>query len=81
MKEYREMPGAFGLVGDRKPRVRASLHTEGCGSQWPRIEQTQPRSGKSAKWVLEDNLACYGQEKKLGQYSSLSLSPLISYTP
>ena len=32
-------------------------------------------------WVLEDNTACYGQEKKLGQFSSLSLSQPISHTP
>ena len=81
MKEYRQVPAAVELVGDRKARVRASLQTEGCGSQRTPVEQPQPRCGRSAKWVLEDNTACYGQEKKLGQYSSQSLSPLISYTP
>ena len=68
-------------VGDRKARVRASLQTEGCGPQRPPVEQPQPRCGRSAKWVLEDNTACYGLEKKLGQCSCLSLSPPISHTP
>ena len=81
MKEYRQMLAAVKLVGDRKVRVRACLQTEGCGSQRPPVEQLQPRCRRSAKWVLEDNTACYGQEKKLGQYSSLSLSPLIFHTP
>ena len=82
MKEYRQMPAAVESVGDRKTRVRASLQIENSPQQLP-VEQPQPRCGRSAKWVLEDNTACYGQEKKLGQYSSLSLSlsPLISHTP
>ncbi len=54
---------------------------EGCCRQWPPIKQPQPKHERSAKWVLEDNTACYGQEKKLGQYSSLSLSPLFSHMP
>ena len=32
LKEYRQMPAAVKLVGDRKARVRASLQTEGCGN-------------------------------------------------
>ena len=81
MKEYRQVPATVELVGDEKARVRASLQTEGCGPQRPPVEQPQPRCGRSAMWVLEDNTACYDKEKKLGQYSSLSLSPLISHTP
>ena len=61
MKEYRQVPAAVELVGDRKARVRASLQSEGCDPQ--RLP-----------------VGCYGQEK-LGQYSSQSLSPLISHTP
>ena len=80
MKEYRLVPAAVELVGDRKARVKARLQTEGCGPQRTQVGQPQPRCGRSAKWVLEDNTACYGQEKKLGQYSRLSLSPLISHT-
>ena len=75
MKEYRQVLVAVELVGHRKARVRANLQTEGCGHQ-----QHKPRCRRSAKWVLEDNTACHGKEKKLGQYSSLSLSPLISHT-
>ena len=81
MKEYRQMLVAVETVEDRKAWVMASLQAEGCGPQWPLAEQTQPRCGRSAKWVLEDNTACYGREKKLSQYSSLSLSPLMSHTP
>ena len=66
MKEYRQMPAAVESVGDRKARLRVSLQTEGCGPQRPPVEQTQPRCGRSA-WVIEENTACYGQEKKLGQ--------------
>ena len=39
MKEYRQMPAAVELVGPRKDRVRASLQTEGCGSQRLPVEQ------------------------------------------
>ena len=39
MKEYRQVPAAVELVGDRKARVRASLQTEGCGPQRPLVEQ------------------------------------------
>ena len=68
MKEYRQVPAAVELIGHRKARARTSLQTEGFGPQQPPVEQPQPRCG-------------YGQEKKLGQYSSLSLSLLISHTP
>ena len=74
MKEYRQVPAAVESVHDRKTRVRASL-------QRPPVEQPQLRCGRGAKWVLEDNTACYDQEKKLGQYRCLSLSPPISHTP
>ena len=78
MKEYRQMLVAIESVGDRKARVKTP--PEGCCLQRPPVEQPQPRCRRSAKWVLEDNM-CYSQEKKLGQYSSLSLSPPISHTP
>ena len=78
MKEYRQMPAAVDSCLDTKARVRASLQTEACGPQRTPVEQPQPRCG-SAMWVLEDNTACYCQEKKLGQYRSLSLSPPISH--
>ena len=80
MKEYRQVPAALESAGDRKASVWANLHTEGYGPQRSPVEQSQPRC-RSVKWVFEDNTASYGQEKKLGQYSSLSLSPLISHIP
>ena len=46
MKEYKQMPAAVELVGDRKARVRASLQTEGYGPQQP-----QPRCVRSAAMV------------------------------
>ena len=64
MKEYRQVPAAVELAEDRIAKVRASLKTEGCGPQRPPVEQPQQRCGRSTKWVLEDNTACYGQEKK-----------------
>ena len=83
MKEYRQMLVAVESVSDKKASQLADWerHAEGCCSQRTPVEQPQPRRGRSAKWVLEDNTACYGQEKKLGQYSSLSLSLPISHTP
>ena len=63
MKEYRQVPAAIELVGDRKVRVRASLQTEGFGLQRPPVEQTQRICGRSAKWVFEDNTTCYDQKK------------------
>ena len=81
MKEYRQVSVAVELVGLRKVRMRASLQTEGGGPQLHLVEQPQPGCGRSAKWVLEDNTACCGLDNKLGQYSSLSLSPPISHTP
>ena len=81
MKEYRQMPATVESVERGRP---ASLQTdnapaEGSCPRRPPVEQPQPRCGRSAKWVLEDNTAYYGQEKMLGQYSSLSLSPPISH--
>ena len=61
MKEYRQMSAAVEFVGDRKARVRASLQTEGCGPQRPPVKQPEPRCGRSAERVLEDNTACYGR--------------------
>ena len=51
MKEYRLVPVAIELVGDRKARVRTSLQTEGRGPQQPPIEQSQPICGRSAAVV------------------------------
>ena len=65
MKEYRQVPVVVELVGDRKARERTSLKTEGSGPRRTPVEQPQPRCKRSAKWVLEDNTACYGQKKKL----------------
>ena len=48
MKEYRQVSAAFELVGHRKARVKASLQTEGCGSQRPPVEQPQPRCWRNA---------------------------------
>ena len=62
MKEYRQVPAAVELVGDRKARVRASLQTEGCGPQRPPVEQLQPRCGRSAAMVRRKswiNIAVY----------------------
>ena len=49
MKEYRQMPAAVELDGDKKARVRASFQIQGCGPLRPSIEQPQPRCGRSAK--------------------------------
>ena len=83
MKEYRQTPAAVEWVGHRRASQLADWEclTESNSPQRPLVEQLQPRYGRSAKWVLEDNTACYGQEKKLGQYSSLSQSLPISHTP
>ena len=51
MKEYRQVPVAVELVGDRKAKVRASLKTEGHGPQQPPVEQPQPRCGRNAAMV------------------------------
>ena len=51
MKEYRQVPAAVELVGDRNAWVRASLQTEGCGPRRPPVEQLQPRCRRSAAWV------------------------------
>ena len=64
MKEYRQVPAAVELVGYKKARVSARLQTEGCCPQRSPVEQPQPRCRRSAKWVLEDDTAWYGQEKK-----------------
>ena len=67
IKEYTQVPEAIKLVGDRNAWVRTSLQIEGCSPQWPK---------QATMWKK----CCYGQEKNLGQYSSLSLSLLISHT-
>ena len=90
MKEYMQMLSAVESFGDRKSWVRTSLQTE--NAPWGLLTLATPgwatpgwatlaKMRKSAKCVLEDNIACYGQEKKMGQYSSLSMSPSISHTP
>ena len=73
MKEYRQVPAAIKLVEDRNARVRTSLQTEICGLSNLHLPgwATQAKMWKKG---------CYGQEKNLGQYKSLSLSPLISHT-
>ena len=73
MKEYRQILAAIESVGDKKASQLPDLErpTKGNCPHRPPVEQPQPRCGGSAKWVLEDNTACYGWEKKLGQYSSL----------
>ena len=85
IKEYRQMPAAVESVGQEGQSENQLADWERpagcCGPQRPPVEQPQARCGRSAKRVLEDNTACYGQVKKLGQYSCLSLSPLISHTP
>ena len=48
MKEYRQVPAAVELVGDRKARVRASLQTEWYGPQRLPVKQPQPRCRRSA---------------------------------
>ena len=40
-----------------------------------KIEHPRPRS-RSAKWGLEDNTACCGQEKKLGVNTAICLASL-----
>ena len=61
-----------------KVKVRTSLQSVRAPKQpWLRGE-------RSDKWVLEDNTACYGQEKKLSVniaiWLSLSLSLSVSHT-
>ena len=51
MKEYRQVPAAVKLVGDRKARVRASLQTEGCGPQRPPGEPLPSRCRRIAAMV------------------------------
>ena len=51
MKEYRQVPAAVELVGDRKAKVRASLQNEGCDPQRSPVEQPQPRCGRCAAMV------------------------------
>ena len=83
MKVYRQMPAAVEAVGGRKVSHLADWERPAVGNipQRPPVEQPQSRCGRSSKWFLEDNTACYGQGRKLGQYSSLSLSLPISHTP
>ena len=64
IKEYWQVPVAVELFGCREACVRASLLTEGSATPgWA----TPAKIRRSAKWILEDNTACYGQEKTLGQ--------------
>ena len=52
---------------------------EGCCPQWPRTEHPRRRS-ISAKLGLEDNTACYGQEK-LSVNLAICLNLSVSYIP
>ena len=79
MKEYRPVPVAVELVGDRKARVRDSLQTEDCSPQRPPVEQPQSRCVRSGKWVVEENSVLWSREK-LGRYSSLSVFTHLSHT-
>ena len=63
-----------------------SMRTESepACSYWERsaVEQPRPRS-RSAKWNIEDNTACYGQEKKLWVNIAIclvSFRPSVSHT-
>ena len=58
--------------------LRSLAHTR------PSVEQAQPRFRRSAKWGLEDNIAYYGQEKKLSvniEICLVSLHPSVSVRP
>ena len=58
-------------VGVSEGRVRASLQSLRLAllgpvtHPKPPVKQPRPKSSISAKWGLEDNSVCYGQEKKL----------------
>ena len=61
------------FVSSRRQECQSEnrLQTEGFGLSMTHGWATQAKMRKKC---------CYGQEKNLGQYSSLSLSPLISHT-
>ena len=65
------MPGRVKFSQTQDAKVRIRLQTEGFAAL------SDPRLSNSAKMRRK---CCYGQEKNLGQYSSLSLSPLILHT-
>ena len=50
---------------------------EGCYTQQPPVEQPCPR--RSAKWGLENNTVCYGQEKNL--WVSITVCLSLTFTP
>ena len=54
MKEYRQVPATFDIVGDRKVRVRASLQTEGCGPQRFLVEQPSQDAEEVLLWSREE---------------------------
>ena len=62
------MPRRFELVGDIMPNWEPAA--EGFGALVTHGWATPAKTRKKC---------CYGQKKKLGQYSSLPLSPLISH--
>ena len=84
------MPAAVESVKVSEGRVRATLQSLRV-PHWGlwlipgfRVGQPWPRCGRSAKWSLEDNTACYGQEKlsvNVATCLSLFLSPSVSHTP
>ena len=71
MKKYRQVPTAVELV-------RQEGLSEGQLADWWLWPSATTSWATPAKMRKK---CCYGHEKKLGQYSSLSLSPLISHTP
>ena len=50
MKEYRQVPAAVELVGDRNARVRTSLQTEGHSPQRPPVEQPSQDAKEVLLW-------------------------------
>ena len=68
-KNTDRVPAAVEAVGDRNDKVRTSLQRAG---HWV-----------THGWAIPAKMrkkCCNGQLKNLGQYSSLSMSPLISHT-
>ena len=70
MKEYRQVPPAIEAVEDRMPEW-------GPACKLRAMALCDPQLSNPAKMRKK---CCYGQEKNLGQYRNLSLSPLISHT-
>ena len=70
-KKYKQRPRQVKCSWDRNASMRTSLQAEDL------VALSEPQLSNQAKMRKK---CCYGQEKNLGQYSSLSLSPLISHT-